>query len=76
MPEGVPPPLARLLAACWQEDPSLRPAFQDILAVLQAPPPLPHDNLGDLLHLQWRDVPDADQVASSSSGDRPYSFAH
>jgi hypothetical protein len=35
MPESAPPPLARLVAACWQEAPTSRPAFTDILAVLR-----------------------------------------
>ncbi len=36
VPLNAPPPLARLLRACWQEDPAARPAFKDILSVLKA----------------------------------------
>jgi serine/threonine protein kinase len=36
VPQNAPPPLARLLRACWQEDPAARPGFKDILSVLKA----------------------------------------
>lgn len=38
VPQNAPPPLARLLRACWQEDPAARPGFKDILSVLKVLP--------------------------------------
>jgi serine/threonine protein kinase len=34
IPDTVPPPLARLIAACWAEDPAARPSAREVLALL------------------------------------------
>lgn len=35
LPPGCPPALAGLVARCWAEDPTTRPPFPEIVAVLQ-----------------------------------------
>ena len=35
IPGSCPPPLARLLQSCWQQQPEMRPSFADIRQVLQ-----------------------------------------
>jgi hypothetical protein len=31
LPEDLPPDLAKLILSCWEEQPSLRPSFKNIL---------------------------------------------
>lgn len=37
LPEGVPPAIAALAAACWSHDPQRRPGFTAVLAALSSP---------------------------------------
>lgn len=35
LPKRSPPGVSKLLAACWQRNPSLRPTFEQVLTQLQ-----------------------------------------
>lgn len=62
LPDDCPPPLASLIQRCWQDDPAARPAFTEVLHLLQVRGPFQPGTVSGCKYLRVHRAPQGDKA--------------